>query len=123
MIVLAGLTEFALLPKGLCQAILRLGVWPKLEDPSVRFGCFGPAPSRGLGDRLIQQLAPDPDGVTAGALFDFDERQEIASFRQLRRATRQRPIDYRRKAPARPLVSSTTARRCQRESRTSVAGT
>jgi hypothetical protein len=43
-----------------------------------------------MGYRHLRQLALDPDGVAAGALFDLGEGQGSGSFRQLRQTDARR---------------------------------
>ena len=75
LVVLARLAQLSQLPQSLGQAILGLRVRGELEDLVVDLHGLGPTSSHGMGDRLFLELALDPDGVAAGALFDFWEGQ------------------------------------------------
>ena len=57
LVVLAGGAELAELPERLGQAVLGLGVRAQLEQLAVRLGGLGPLGGRGLGDRLVGELA------------------------------------------------------------------
>ena len=90
LVVLARLTQLPHLPESLGQPVLRLGVGAHLQDLAVGFRGLGPAPVRRMGYRHLRQLALDPDGVAAGALFDLGEGQGSGSFRQLRQTDARR---------------------------------
>jgi hypothetical protein len=75
LVVLARLSELAELPQRLGQAVLGLGVGAHLQDLAVGVGRLRPAPVGRVRDRKLDQLALDPNGVAAGALFDLGENQ------------------------------------------------
>ena len=75
LVVLASLAQFAELPEGLGQTILRLGVGSHLQDLAIGLDGFGPVAARRMSDGLLDKLSLDPDAVAAGALFDVGEGQ------------------------------------------------
>ena len=75
LVVLARLPQLTEFPEGFGQAVLGLGVGAHLDDLAVGVRGLGPAPVRCVGYGQLRQLALDPNGVTAGALFDLGEGQ------------------------------------------------
>ena len=100
LIVLPRDSQLPELPHGLGQAVLSLSVWGHLQDLTICVGSLGPMSVGGLGNRLVHQLALDPNGVPAGALFDLRECQGwiLSSTAPGHRAASEPPRRVSRKA-------------------------
>ena len=78
LVVLPRGAELAELPERLRQAVLRLGVRPELEQPTIRLDGLRPLGRGRLGDRLVSQLALEARLVDGARWLgiDFGEGHE-----------------------------------------------
>ena len=92
LIVLAGRAELTLLPEGLGEPVLGIGLGAHLEKLAVRVGGIRPQPGRGLGDRLLGQLALDArcGSGAGGSRIGLGEGHWVRSFRGSRMHIRRR---------------------------------
>ena len=118
LVVLAGLAELAQLPERLGQAVLGLGVGAELQDRAVGLGGLGPAGGRGLGDRLLGQLALEPGRVAAALRLGLDLGEGHETGRPFGASSAAGRSDARARASRRAVaagrcVSSTAPPTCQ----------